>query len=195
LLPSSRPEYRNYLGWLGVAEVEPDPITILARSGGRKATDALELFPLPERNEEGEYSFHFLVHGINHVPRENVERAMFLERGERLLAMWDFENPEDPNAVALRTAEKFDKDVYIVGYCPRYLRSEILRLIKAGSIPRISVAQVNRAPAPAQFRLLCRAVVKAPAGFEPFNEPDFQPVASADVWQAASSLSPRQHRA
>ena len=194
LLPSSRQEYRNYLAWLGVGDTERDPVTILARSGGRKATDTLELFPFPERNERGEYAIHFLVDGLNHVPDGNVERAMLLEPGELLLAMRDFQNPKDPEAVALRTAEKFDKDLYIVGYCPRYLRSEILRLIDAGSLPKITVERVKRAPAPVQFRLLCKAAMKWPSGFQPFNEPDFQPLASADVTLAGISLPPRYYR-
>ncbi len=194
LLPSSRPEYRTYLGWLGVGDNERDPVTILARSGGRKATDTLELFRSPEQNERGEYETHFLVHGLNHVPDQNVERAMLLQPGELLLAMRDFQNPKDPNAVALRTAEKFDKDLYIVGYFPRYLRSEILRLIDAGSLPRITVERVNQAPAPVEFRLLCKAVMKWPSGFQPFNDPDFQPLASEDVKPAEISLPPRYHR-
>lgn len=191
LLPSSRPEYRTYLAWLGVGDSESDPVTILSRSGGRKATDTLELFPLPERNECGEYEIHFMVHGLNHVPDVNVERAMLLQPGDLLLAMRDFQNPKDPDAVALRTAEKFDKDLYIVGYCPRYLRSEILRLIDAGSLPKITVERVNRAPAPVQFRLLCKATTKWPSGFQPFDEPDFQPLASADVTLAEISLALR----
>lgn len=193
LLPPSRPEYRNYLAWLAVGDTERDPVTILSRSGGRKATDTLELFPSPERNEHGEYEIHFLVHGLNHLPDENVDRAMLLQPGELLLAMRDFQNPRDPDAVALRTAEKFDKDLYIVGYCPRYLRSEILRLIDAGSLPKIAVERVNRAPAPVQFRLLCKAAMKWPSGFQPFNEPDFRPLASADVKLAEISLPPRQY--
>jgi len=194
LLPSSRPEYRNYLGWLGVGDTERDPVTILARSGGRKATDTLELFPFPERNECGEYEIRFLVHGLNRVPDENVKRAMFLHPGELLFAMRDFQNPKDPDAVALRTAETFDKDLYVIGYCPRYLRSEILRLIDAGSLPKITVERVNRAPAPVQFRLLCKAVMKWPSGFQPFNEPDFQPLPPADVKLAEISLPPRHDR-
>lgn len=183
LLPSTRSEYRSYLGWLDIGDPESDPVTILARSGGRKATDTPELFPSPERNQNGDYQIHFLVYGLNHVPDENVERAMRLQAGEPLLAMRDFQNPKDPDAVALRTAEKCEKDLYIIGYCPRYLRSEILRLSYAGSPPPITVERVNRAPAPVQFRLLCKAVAKWPAGFQPFNEPDFQPLVPARVKQ------------
>lgn len=194
LLPPSRPEYRNYLGWLGVGDAERDPVTILARSGGRKATDTLELFLSPEQNDRGEFEIRFLVHGLNHVPEENVTRAMSLQPGERLLAMRDFQNPKDPDAVALRTAEQFDRDLYIVGYCPRYLRSEILRLIDAGSLPRITVERVNRAPAPFQFRLFCKAVMKWSSGFRPFNEADFQPIASARVEAAEVSQPPQHYR-
>src|SRR5713226_709922 len=45
VLPESRPEYRDYLAWLSMAENDRDPAAILARSGGRRVTDTLEVFP------------------------------------------------------------------------------------------------------------------------------------------------------
>jgi hypothetical protein len=189
LLPRSRPEYESYLNWLGVDETERDPVTILARSGGRKATDTLELFPSPDRNERGEYEIYFLMHGLNHVPEDSLKRAMVLSPGELLLPMRDFQNPKDSEAVAFRTAEQYDKDLYIVGYCPRYLRSEILRLVDLGYQPRITVERVNRAPAPREFRLLCKVVTQWPSGFQPFNEPDFQPLSAEDIKLVENSLS------
>jgi hypothetical protein len=195
LLPRSRPEYESYLTWLGVGEKERDPVTILARSGGRKATDTLELFPSPVPNVRGEYEIHFLVDGLNHVPEESVKRAMFLRPSEPLLAMLDFQNPHDAQAVALRTAEQAERDLHLVGYCPRYLRSEILRLIQLGSIPRITVERVNRAPAPLQFRLLCKAASDWPLGFQPFNDPDFQPLSTTDVKVAELEMPSWRHRA
>src|SRR5262249_39272434 len=132
--------------------------------------------------------------GLNHVPEGSLERAMFLVPGEPLLAMRDFQNPFDSDAVALRTAERYDKDLYMVGYCPRYLRSEILRLIDLGFQPRITVERVNRAPAPRQYRLLCKAVTEWPSGFEPFNEPDFQPLSPEEIKLAEDSLTRQRYR-
>jgi hypothetical protein len=195
LLPRSRPEYKSYLNWLGVGETERDPVKILARSGGRKATDTLELFPSPVPNVRGEYEIHFLVHGLNYVPEDSVKRAMFLRPGEPLLAMLDFQNPHDPQAVALRTAEQTERDLHLVGYCPGYLRPEILRLIQLGNVPQISVERVNRAPAPLQFRLLCKAATNWPSGFQPFNEPDFEPLSTAEVQLAEIAKPSWRYRA
>lgn len=49
LMRSSRPDYQDYIQWLNIPQNEKDPIAILARSGGRKATDTFEIFPCPEK--------------------------------------------------------------------------------------------------------------------------------------------------
>ena len=144
LLPTNRPEYNDYLRWLSVPASEHDPVAILARSGGQRVTDTLEVFPCPERNGRGEYEVHFLLHGLRHMPEASVERTLHLTPGEPLLAMRDFQNPKDPDALAIRT----ERDAYLVGYCPRYLRGDILKLMQSHA-PQIVVEQVNPPPAPA----------------------------------------------
>src|SRR5436305_795199 len=62
LLRPSRPEYKQVLQWLSVPESDADPIAILARTGGQRVTDTLEVFPCPDRLDSGEYELHFLVH-------------------------------------------------------------------------------------------------------------------------------------
>src|SRR5947209_4726112 len=54
LLSPTRPEYSDYLQWLSIPENARDPVAILYRSGGRRVTDTLEVFPGPERNARGE---------------------------------------------------------------------------------------------------------------------------------------------
>jgi hypothetical protein len=193
LLPRSRPEYRDYFQWLSIPENERDPIAILARSGGKKVTDTLEVFPGPQRNDRGEYEIRFLVHGITHLPEESVRRAANLKHGDELLAMHDFQNPSDPDAVALRTAETFDRDMYLVGYCPRYLRADILWLLRQKRNLRITVERVNLPPAPVQFRVLCNAFMDAPADFSPFNESEYDALVSRPN-ATEISLPPRHYR-
>ncbi|MGH6635179.1 MAG: hypothetical protein ACRED0_03280 [Gammaproteobacteria bacterium] len=53
LLDRSRPEYPDYVQWLGVAAEEADPMQLLARSGGKRATDQLCLYPHPEPKRKG----------------------------------------------------------------------------------------------------------------------------------------------
>jgi len=90
--------------------------------------------------------------------------------------MRDVQNPKASDALALRTAEAFERDMHLVGYVPRYLRLDALKLMQLGSSPAISVERVNAPPAPAQYRVLCKAVSQWPAGFEPFDGPEYEPL-------------------
>jgi len=177
VLPRTRPEYKSVLEWLSVSDTEDDPVAILARSGGQRATDTFEVFPCPEQTEEGHYNLHFLLHGLSHMPPEAVARAEHLKVGESLLVMKDFQNPHDELALALRTSDNFVGDKYLVGYFPRYLRSDILKLMGyPDNLPAVTVERVNPPPAPVQFRVLCRLEMAWPHGFQPFSGPEFQPV-------------------
>jgi hypothetical protein len=194
LLPRSRSEYREYLEWLSVPASDADPFAILARSGGRRVTDTLEVFPCPEPNEEGEYQVHFLMHGLSHMPGPSIDRAIRLQAGDPLLAMRDFQNPMDPQAIALRTAEMFDRDIYIVGYCPRYLRADFLRLLEWNLSPKITVERVNPPPAPIQVRVLCKSVMHWPEGFRPFSTVEYEALVPVGPVTPRISLPPRHSR-
>jgi hypothetical protein len=184
LLPKSRPEYKSMLKWLSVAETQDDPVAILARSGGQRATDTFEVFPCPEPTSEGTYQTHFLLHGLSHMPKEAANRALSLHPGESLLVMRDFQNPNDELALALRTAEAYPGDVHIVGYCPRYLRNDLLTLMESGlgdNSPQVTVVRVNPDPAPIQYRVLCRAEMRWGVGFEPYSEEQFRPIIASSL--------------
>jgi hypothetical protein len=177
LMRASRPDYSKFLEWLSVPKATATPFAILARSGGQRVTDTLEVFPCPDELPEGNYETWFFLHGLSHVPNESITRAERLATGEPLLVMWDFQNPQDPDALALRTAEKYAGDMHLVGYCPRYLRGEILRLMTNGdNPPTVTVEHVNASPAPIQFRVLCRLRMSWAPGFRPFNGPEYQPL-------------------
>jgi hypothetical protein len=191
ILPQSRPEYRDYLEWLSVPESEHDPAVILARSGGQRVTDTLEVFPCPEETGTGEYQVHFLVHGLRHMPEASADRALSLKPGEKLLVMRDIQNPHDPDAIALRTAETFDRDMHLIGYCPRYLRADIIRLLDSGSSPTITVERVNCPPAPLQFRVLCKTIMTWSYGLKPFSAPEYESIVPSDERLPRISLPPR----
>ena len=55
-----------------------------------------------------------------------ADRAAALRPGERLFLMPDFQNPEDPHAVALRTEDKV-----LLGYVPRYYCADMEVLQRA----------------------------------------------------------------
>jgi len=62
------------------------------------------------------------------------------------------------------------EDHYIVGYCPRYLKSEIFELLlRNPSFVEVRVEQVNQPPTPLQFRLLCNITAQISMTFAPFQ--------------------------
>jgi hypothetical protein len=177
LLPRSRPDYAEWVEWLSLAEHEDDPVALLARSGGQRATDSFEVFPAPEPRPDGSYHVHFFAHGLRHFPAASAERALRLQPGDPLLLMHDFQNEVDPRALMLRTAEQETGDLHPVGYCPRYLLADVLDLLEQNPhSARVAVERVNTPPAPVQYRLLCSLTMRWPAGFRPFSGRAYQPV-------------------
>ncbi len=177
LLPRSRPDYKDFVKWLSIPEHDDDPFALLARSGGQRVTDTLEVFPCPEPDSNGQYHVHFFVHGLGHMPDASIKRAETLQQGEHLLLMHDFQNPRDPHALLLRTAELTPRDLYLVGYCPRYLLDDTFKLMdKDQNLPRVTVERVNQPPAPIQFRLLCQMTMQWSENFQPFSSPTYQPL-------------------
>ncbi|MBI5762035.1 MAG: DNA-binding protein [Planctomycetes bacterium] len=174
---SNRPDYSDYVQWLGVTVDERDPIILLGRSGGRRMTDALEVFPCPDMDERGEYHVRFFSHGISHLPEDSKTRISKLSPGDRLLLFHDFQNPHDPFALGLRTAGD-NGDRHLVGYCPSYLLRDAFELIKDCPFsPVVTVERVNAEPAPLQMRLLCKLTSCWPeGGFVPCSSDDYQPI-------------------
>jgi hypothetical protein len=173
ILAKNRPEYSEYLKWLGLSEDRYDALEELARTGGLRATDSLELFPCPEPTERKTYEVYFFCRGLRHLHQENQERARQLKHGEHLYLMRDMQNSHDTMALLMRTADP----VTLVGYAPRYYSAEFTKLIECfeGSSEKVSVTveQVNL-DAPAQYRVLCKLSSPWPANFLPFMADQFQ---------------------
>lgn len=172
LMRPSRPDYKNYAEWLNIPQHQDDPIAILSRSGGRKATDNLEIFPCPEPDVNGLYHIHFFAHGLRHLPGCSVDAIEQLPRNTQLYLAHEFQNPYDSKALLLCT-----RDHHIVGYCPRYLVQDALSIIKRKpELVHVQVERVNPAPTPLQFRLLCNMTAEWPREFQPFSGQEYQPV-------------------
>ena len=179
LLNENRPEYNEFVEWLNFPESEHDPIAILGRTGGLRATDSLEIFPCPEPLPNGQYHIHFFVRGISHLPHPLVDdQIRSLKPGDRLLLLADFQNPYDDFALALRPEEP----ALIVGYCPRYFARDAHEVLQGCDVqPIVRVERVNPT-APYQLRLLCSLTACWPAEFVPCSGELFQPlVATAQV--------------
>jgi hypothetical protein len=183
LMRSSRPDYQDYIQWLNINKNEDDPIAILARSGGRKATDTFEVFPCPERYENGIYYIHFFVHGLRYMPESSIEKVKQLQPEERLYLANDFQNPYDSKALLLLTEQRHN-----LGYCPRYLAADIYEILKQNpQSVDVRVERVNPAPTPIQFRLLCNMTAKWQDDFNPFSSQDYQPIVDVDSFLLLTS--------
>ncbi len=174
LLPKSRPEYKDFLGWLGLEENANDALEQLSRSGGIRATDSLQIFSCPEPTPDNTYDVEFFSHGVRHLPSESQQRIIALRPGERLYLMQDIQNAFDSDALLMRT----DDPMFNAGYCPRFYSAEFTKLIESvgqGNV-QVTVQAVN-SNAPLQFRLRCRLSAPWPAGFGACEQAVFEPLA------------------
>ncbi len=188
LLSESRPDRAVYIQRLGLDPAHPDEFAILARSGGGRATDPIELFPFPSWGDVGGYTTYFCVHSLRHLNPVCQQRALELQPGERLFLLTDCQNPVDPAAMVLRT-----KDCVIVGYLPGYLLQDAWQLAQGCGYIDFEVAQVNPPPAPLSQRLLCKMSSCWPdENFVPFSSPTYQPI-SADASQVKRGIVELAH--
>jgi hypothetical protein len=176
LLRPSRPDYPDFLHWLNLSQSENDSMLLLARSGGQRVTDRLEVFPPPEVDKDGLYHFHFFARELQHLPQKALNRIDGLQSGD-LLQPVEIEHIE--NGYIRRTLSLSTVDGCRVGNCPKYLlESDFLRLYQEPERVQIVVEQVNLSPAPQAFRLLCHLAVQGERGFQPFSSSLYQPILS-----------------
>lgn len=185
VMNEKRPEYSRYAEWSGLnGETTSDPLLLMARMGGARATDTLQVYPVPERGADGVYRTVFFSHGLRHLSTESQQRGDKLMPTERVFPMLDVQNPYDVEAVALRTGDP----ATLVGYCPRYLAPDITKLANAkNSSLEIRIKRVNH-DAPAQYRLLCEATAWWPERFSPCSDQDHETIAYFNVSELSKQV-------
>nr|WP_298103469.1 HIRAN domain-containing protein [uncultured Shinella sp.] len=178
ILNEKRPEFEKYSEWSGLSDKSSrDPLLLMARMGGGRATDTMQVYPIPEKSMDGKYKTVFFSHGISHISQSAQRRCLGLANGDVLYAMLDVQNPFDEYAVALRTADPAE----FVGYCPRYLAKDVRKLLgNSESELAVRVKQVNF-DAPFQYKLLCEIEADWPIGFEPCDDEDKIPLVQVNV--------------
>jgi hypothetical protein len=182
LLSPNRPDYQQFIEWLNLPEAVQEPITILARTGGQRETDTLELFPCPEHDNASIYEIYFFVHGIRYQP-EAESNIRQLKYGDRLILTPEPENPYDALALRVNNAE------VPLGYCPRYLSNDFHKLLRNNQNDcLIQVERVNPEPVPIQFRLLCKFQTAWPQNFKAFDGADYSLITETDEVTIAQSV-------
>lgn len=171
VMPRSRPDFDLLASRLDLRG-DADPFEVLARSGGRRATDRIEVFAGPERNANGESTVLFFVRGIRHVPGA-ADAVADLSAGDRLVLVDDPDNDNNPRALLLRVS-----DGRQVGWVPDYLVEHAHELRELNhEDPVVVVEHVNDATVAPHLRLLCRLVAPWPQGYVPFSDARFEPLA------------------
>jgi hypothetical protein len=168
MTPRSRPDYAALAASVGLSG-DADPFEVLARTGGRRATDTIEVVPEPHIDAvTGRLDVEFLVHGVRHQRAD--EALASLEPGDRLRLLWDVQNPLD--ALALAVA---DSRTCNLGWVPRYLSPLVHRSAEGFSWEQVTVETVHVGdPAgPPHLRLLCRLSADWQSGEELFNGPGY----------------------
>lgn len=185
LISKSRPEFKDYLRWLGLSDLDENPMAILALTGGIRGTDSIELFQPPAVTEGGQYHLEFFARSLSHLPLPAVERISRLSKGERLYLMRDPQNDFDGQAVAMRTATPS----WFLGYCPKYYAQDLGTLLGNPECDiKVTVKCVNL-DAPSNMRLLCSVTANVPSVFTPLSkERDFLPVDQIPQgWESSAS--------
>lgn len=175
VLSRSRPEYEGYVAALDLDldAAEAEPMTLLAVSGGRRATDLVELFPDWSVDvATQQIASRFLLRGVQYVPGAE-ERVQKLQAGDRLRCVPDPQNAINPRALKLHT-----EDDTFLGFVPDYLASSVTHLFESGVELEVRVQRVNPPPVPSHERVLCVLSARSPVDVVAFRDGDFRPLAA-----------------
>ncbi len=174
ILTRSRSDYNEFVSNLGLPPENSSLIEILARSGGRRATDSIELFSAPKSNSTSDekclVNYFFLAHGLHHMRDCAQELVETLTSKDKLFVMHDLQNPVDKDALILRT-----EDYCCVGFMPRYLLGDFWELLKTGDTINVFIEKLNPPPAPTQQRILCRLEANVKGDFQPCSSDIYKP--------------------
>lgn len=186
-----RPDHERYVRRLGLG-ADASPWEQMARSGGGRHGDLLQLFPEPASLSDGQVTCMFLLHGIRHIPSRplslagqevspvavEVERRLAaLSPGDPLRLVREDRNQWNPRAVITVAA-----DGYPLGWVPDLLLDDLYAMSGAApaNVP-VAVEQANGPDAPAHMRVLARLTARPVTGYASFSGPD---------WERLTSVAP-----
>jgi hypothetical protein len=173
VLGQQRRDFPTYLASLALDR--PDPIEILAVTGGERQTDSFEVFPKIEKQADDSFTCRFFLHGLRHMSEAAQQRSVFLKPGELLGVSLELNNPKYGLAIQLTS-----NDYEFIGWTPRFIVGDLLKAINKNPRLSASVIQVNPDGIPLNRRVLVELRGFLPAGVEPMAEGDFLPISAID---------------
>ena len=177
VMNSKRPEFAVHLRNLGLTE-DANPVEILAINGGRRVTDAYEVFPKIEKAANGTFTCRFFLHGLRHVNQSVPERVKQLKKKEKLYLTLEIANPATKRAVQIQTV-----DYYMIGWAPRYLVHDLFAALTDDQEYSARVVRINSAnvptmpPVPHDLRVLIEMKGQW-RNHDPMDSEDYQPLVS-----------------
>ena len=162
VMDRKRPDFAQYVGWLGLT-VDASRLDILSRSCGGSKGDNVFLVEAPTLADDGMTEATFLVRGVSYaIGQFGTEAAVeSLRPGDCLTLVDDETNEANPRALLIATS-----DGAKVGWIPDLLVEYVRQARSAGGL--VELLQNNGAVAPWHTRLLVRSsgrVVPGPAMF------------------------------
>lgn len=178
LMRPTRADFPQFIEQLGLGAEEAEPFTVLARSGGRRATDRLEVFA-PPHVAGGRAEGLMLARGVRYI--DGAEEAIAqLSVGDTLTMQRERGNP-----VAAWAHLLLDRSRHALGYVPDYLARELAGLQVAANAVSVTVLKTNLAPAPVHHRLLCKYSCDAELGEHMFAGERYRPLSTSATNLAA----------
>lgn len=174
VMDARRPDYGRYLNELHLPE-DAEPFELLGRSGGQRKGDTVQVCPEPSVAPDGSTRSVFLVNGVRHVLEADPtahQRFASLRPEERLVLIDEPDNDWNSRAVLVSA-----RDGQRLGWVPDLLLDYVHTVRDQGE-PSLVVEHVNGPEAPPHLRLLVRLTGQAPASYQPFTGPRWEPIAS-----------------
>jgi hypothetical protein len=170
VMDASRPDRPRWLSTLDLG-ADAEPMEVLARSGGHRLGDNIEVLPVPAVADDGQTHCTFLVHGVRHIGDGASERIARLAAGDNLRLVHESDNKVNPRAVLVS-----DLDGQRLGWVPNPLLDYVHAVRDQGE-PTVSVVRANGPEAGPHLRLLVRLAEVVPVGYVPFAGADWETAA------------------
>jgi len=156
VLDPSRPDRPAMLRALNLPE-QAGPLEFLARSGGRRGGDTLEVLPVPTVGTDWRTACTFLVHGVRYQPGAEATLAR-LTPGDQLHLEAEPTNPKDLRAVLVTS------DGTPLGWVPNPLL-DYVHVVLSQAEPQVRVVRANGPEVGHHMRLLVELSGTLPKGY------------------------------